>query len=344
MSFALYLGITYISVVFSVDISKSFNGWLIMLGYSLIAFTVPLLLIGYESVIRFYVFFVAVVAAAVVLTLYYFYGYGEVGRFALGEKALPKGEAASLGYATVDPNMTAAGLYLALLIYLPNVLIRRKSIKVKLVEISGLILIFSAGLITSSRSALVGLLGAILLSSLMVFLKNVFYLRINYEFILRVIAFVFLFLLMLIFSYTILPDRWESIYKKLLNSPLDESRLRIIGEAISVYTSGVKEMIIGSGYLTNNPHNEFLRAAASTGTLGLISLIMFCLLLCFHVFKAVAEKPTLFFSATSIIFYIFIITLFYGYSKLLWIAVMFLLILYWQGCRLNIEKSYFSRL
>jgi len=119
VTYFLYLITCAVSSFFSENVQLSFEYFFIIFGYSLIAMLGPVVFEGREALVRKYLFVSAVSVGLLIIVLYSVYGFAQSHRFALGLADLSKNGAMAEGVATVDPNMTAAGLALSLLIYFP---------------------------------------------------------------------------------------------------------------------------------------------------------------------------------------------------------------------------------
>lgn len=333
MILGLYLFSGFISVMGSEDIERSLTSWFIVGGYALLAFIVPIIYSDRVISIRNSLFIFAVMASLLILTLYLFFGYGEVDRFALGATSMSKSEAIAAGETTVDPNMTAAGLYLSLLIYLPEILKKNQKFIIKIIKLSGAFLIVSAATITISRSAFVGFALAIAIPVMLFFLVELHNHPIKWRkrtFKVMLAALIGIFVL-IVAVYSFVPFVAEAMINKLLRSASDVGRLHIFIEVLEVFAQDFKTILFGAGFMLYNPHNEILRALVNMGLLGFAMSCAFLVSLFYHVLHSVRNNTVLNLTSMSIIIFILIISLFYGYSKLLWVAFMFLMFMYFEA-------------
>lgn len=331
--FGLYLLSGFISVMGSEDLERSLTSWFIVGGYSLLTFLVPLVMFDRIDFIRKSLFLFAVIASILILFVYFYFGFEGQGRFALGASGLSKTEAVAAGEATVDPNMTAAGLYLSLLVYLPALLKKHQNLLPLVMKLGGVFLIVAAATITISRSAFVGFALAMLIPAFLFFMAELYnhpikWRRKTFNIILASIVGSIVLVLLV---YTFFPYVAEGMINKLLRSSSDVGRLHLFAEALDVFAQDFKTILIGNGFMLYNPHNEILRALVNMGLLGFVASTAFLASLFYNVLHTVKGTTVLHFTSMSIIIFILIITLFYGYSKLLWVAFMFLLFMSFEA-------------
>jgi hypothetical protein len=319
LSIALYFMFSTLSTVLSNNTLYSFKYLIVIAGYCFVSLIVPTLYVDSVSFLRRFLFFISVIISVLINILHFGFDYGRAHRFALSfDDVSARGLGSIEGISVVDPNMTAAGLALSLLIYLP--LSNINTIKV----ISSTVII-SAILIMQSRSSIVGILGALTLSSIIIFSRQLLFRYSVKKIHLKVVLLVFIVSIILISILNLINIQvYERFFERLLNSSSD-SRVLLFYEAWDIFFESIKTIMFGSGFMTTNPHNEFLRALSSTGILGLFSYILFLSSSCYYTLKLTLTNKKLFHSSLLIILFTLIITQFYGYTKLLWIAWMFLL-------------------
>jgi len=328
MGLVIYFSIVLLSSLLSDDVMLSMKYSVIMIGYALIAFLAPVVFEGKFDVTRIFLFVVAVLLGILIISLYTFFGFAHSHRFALAlADVSSSGHGSQAGVFAVDSNMTAAGLILSLIVYFPQMFKYKRYI---LWEAVGSLCIVVATFITLSRSAFVGLVVSFLTAAIIVSIKYLFEHRLRVEIYLirNVLIFVWLFFGFCVFFNMMYPDLINSVFQRLNNSSNDSSRLDLLVNAWDVFYVTPKSLLIGNGFMTTNPHNEFMRVLSTMGSLGLVSSLLFLVTMFYYVLMKTAVDNRLLFSSISIIFFILIITLFYGYTKLIWVAWMFLLFLY----------------
>ena len=186
--------------------------------------------------------------------------------------------------------------------------------------------IITAVIVLQSRSALLGIFSALVLSSMVIFVRQLVFrygvkkshLKIALLFAIAVLMFVVLADFFNIKVYDRFVDRFSHISS---NSP----RALLFYDVWYLLSDSIKNMLIGAGFMTTNPHNEVLRALSSTGLLGLFTYALFLYYLFMFTLKSSIINSRLFFSSLLIIVFTLVITQFYGYTKLLWVSWMFLL-------------------
>lgn len=339
-AFICYVLISFITVLGSNDLIYSFKSWLAMLGYLLITLLLPLCLYEKASILRGWIFVCAVSISVLIVILYHFFGYGDGFRFSLAIKPLENKDLLEQGKAFVDQNMTASGLYLSLLIYIPDILQRKKLLLVRILEVVGVILILTAGIITLSRTAFVGLVGSVMVVSIIAMRRwlsskqN----KIDERILIKGLFSAILIVMFLMCIYILNFDIFNYLVSRLITSTADTARLQLITNALHIFTLDVKTFFIGSGYMITNPHNEFLRALSSMGILGVLSSIIMLVVLFKNVLGVMSNDSPRQLAALAVIFYVIIISMFYGYTKLIWVAWMFLLLQYFEIKGLLCEK------
>ena len=343
-AWALYFFLVFVSAALSENLQYSVRYALIMFGYSLVAIVVPVVFMKRAETIRLWMFLVACIIAVLIIYMYVFLDFAQTHRFALGFSDLSKHAARLSGVATVDPNMTAAGLMLALIGYFPNMFERRKRL---LLDLTGLLCVLSACLITLSRSAILGFVLAVLASGTIVLLtrlkkKGIF------VFDKKALKFFFLFLLMVPAGILIVglffPDVIDKQIRRMAGISQDTARIGLFIAAWDVFVADVKTVLIGAGFMTTNPHNEYMRTLSTMGVVGVVVSAIFLTYMFFIAVKATFQNHRNLFSALSIIFFVMAIALFYGYTKLIWVAWMFLLLLYTESRSAALVRFYASPL
>jgi len=170
LAWLFYFSIVFLSTIFSVNIETSARNAFVISGYSIIALLVPVVFVSRADTIRKWLFLTGVLVSIFIMYLYLVLGFARGHRFALSATDVSAGSAMNMGLAAVDPNMTAAGLILALIVYFPNLFVERKRI---ILDLLGSLSILSASLVTLSRSAMFGFVLSISVSFLIVFINSI---------------------------------------------------------------------------------------------------------------------------------------------------------------------------
>ena len=122
---------------------------------------------------------------------------------------------------------------------------------------------------------------------------------------------------------------FAAMMDRILQSKQDHVRIMVIRrDFIDVFEKSLKNTIIGQGYFTTNPHNEFLRHSSSSGLLGFVSFSMVFLEFYFLVVSRIRSGYYNRFAATALYLFVFFAVQTNCYTKSMWAPFMFLLILY----------------
>ena len=328
LAWLFYFVIVFLSSVVSVNVELSARNAFVMFGYSIITLLVPIVFLRRVQALRTWLFFSGCIVAALVLYLYLAAGFGRDHRFALSMGDIPIAAARRMGVASVDPNMTAAGLALSLIAYFPELFLNRKRF---LFDSIGCLAIILAVLVTLSRSALLGFIVAIVVSFMMVFINSV---NLNNVLVLnrKILVSSFVFTVSVIgitfLGYFVFPEILDKLIGRVVRSFEDSTRIALLIGAWDLFMSDIKTMFIGAGFMTTNPHNEYMRTLSTMGLLGMIASASFLASIFYFSIRASSASHRMMFSALSIIVFVLVVSLFYGYTKLIWVAWMFLLLLY----------------
>jgi len=296
-SWLIYFLVVFISAILSVNFEASFKNALIMFGYSQVTLLVPVIFMNRGSAIRKWLFIVAIVAAVLILYLYMFLGFGHDYRFYLSTANIARPIARELGFATVDPNMTAAGLLLALIVYFPNLFDDRKHL---ILDLLGPICILAASLILLSRSAILGFILSVIFSFLIVLLKSLIsrkaivlkrLILISYSVVFVAVSYIIL----LVLGDIMLPDIIGNVEIRIAQSANDSIRINLLISAWNVFMTDTKTVVIGAGFMTTNPHNEYMRILSAMGLLGVVSSIFFLGFMVYISIKELSHNYRLYF-------------------------------------------------
>jgi hypothetical protein len=154
------------SVLISPDLPHSVHRWVIIVGYGMIALLSPFILYRQMVAIRYFLLAVATISAVTLISLSVAYSSdaGHIGRLSFSSSGMGK-NALSAGGNYIDPNHTAIGLALSIVVYLPNLLIIPEKIAFRrikvLFEIFSMPLIMTAIVLLLSRTATFSLVLAV---------------------------------------------------------------------------------------------------------------------------------------------------------------------------------------
>ena len=344
MSLWLYLIATFLSVIFSDELLFSTGQWLITLGYILTCFLAPIAAYHKIQSFRTALLVIATIVALLLISQAIFFGIDNVQRIYLGFDSVSGSSFnndvnTGANESIVDPNMTAIGLMMTILFYLPNFADHSFSKQRKIFEVFAFILITLGAILTLSRTAIVSFILSCLITSLVLALDQN-KLKNSLAAIWKSVKTISIFSAFFLVIYILFPTVREVFIDRLLSSGSQEDshRISIMSESIEIFQSTDKNIFFGKGFFTTNPHNEILRNLSSSGLIGLITFLVFLSVLYFFIVRKVKSNYWLSFSATSIYFYIFIATQTYGHTKSMWSAFMFLLFFYLEN-KLNTSNT-----
>jgi hypothetical protein len=129
----------------------------------------------------------------------------------------------------------------------------------------------------------------------------------------------------------IAPEILDNLAGRFIRVFDDATRIALLLEAWTTLTADPKTILVGSGVMTTNPHNEYMRTISTMGFLGFFSSILFHGTMFYIVIKQCAYDYRRLFSVLSIISFMMVAAMFYGYTKLMWVAWMFLLFSYTES-------------
>jgi len=327
----LYFFIVFISAILSVDFDYSIRYAFVIFGYSLTALLVPVIYVNRADAIRKWLFLAAILVSILIIYLHFVHGVGQEYRFWLISVDMPRGDAGEMGYDTVDPNMTAAGLVLSLIAYFPSIFVKRRWI---VPELLGSLLILEACVITLSRSAILAFAVAIGFSYVIVLTRS---LGGGTGFVMKKSMAISFFLALVVISSGVLivlsvaPGIVDNLAYRFIRVFDDSARIALMLKSWTTFTADIKTIVIGSGFMTENPHNEYLRTISTMGFLGVFSSILFHGAMFYIAIRQCAHNSRRLFSVLSIISFMMVAAMFYGYTKLMWVAWMFLMFSYTES-------------
>ena len=320
ISVLLFLCIIFITTITSVDPDTSLRGCMVCLGYATIALFAPLLIHERVILLRRYLFIAATFTGLFVLYLYFF--VHDIGRLRLSP--------------TVDPNMTSVGLLMCIIIFLPEYFKKRKTFLIG--ELATFFFIFpvaivlAAVIILLSRTALLSFAIALIWAFFCATLKNK---RLFYRQILRKISIIIIASILGIVSLNIVkPDivskhthRVTRIFRGNL-APTESRRIMRAENTLDRWTENPKTFVLGDGFFTINPHNEFLRMLGGSGLLGFVSFLLMLVAFYLTCCRSRTASSIYLFGQNALFAYLVIMIQFYGHTKSLWVGFTFLLINY----------------
>lgn len=313
-----YVGTIGLTTVLSSDPESSNRAFATTAGYAYLMLIVPPLIHQHMQLLRKALLLMAAATACLLLYLNIALGYGTTQRFALSESAeYTPGES-----SYVDPNMTAIGMLLCLVMSLPLLWSAEKQNWLyKSVYRILLMAVLGASFLFISRTAAFSLVIAIVFGIIRAKgrgLRPATILR-------RSIP----LLILLVGAAIWRKDDLGRVIDRTVNFRDDEvhatSRTDLFQTAWSSWLSGIKTVVIGDGYYTSNPHNELLRTLVGDGLLGLISLLA----LLFSVYITCCRKYPFTvgqrFNQNALFAFILSAMMTYGHTKTMWLTFMFLL-------------------
>lgn len=326
-----YMCILLLSVVLSSDPLYSMRNWIVTLGYVLLCFLAPIVISSRGHSARTIFLILGVGVSVVIFILYRYMGYGQALRFALGHSAtaaLEKGRSTTEVVIVVDSNTTAVGLYMTILFYIPNLYTQKRLLLRRCVEFCAFVVIGAAATITLARTAVISFTLSILLTVLLSLFRG--FVDHQSKYIWKSVLVLLTFLLLVIGALVTFKDvPFAETMDRILRSTQDTERIIIIKrDLIDVVKKNLKNLFIGQGYFTTNPHNEFLRNFSSSGFLGFVSFSMLFFAFYFLVVLRIRSGYYNRFAARALYFYIFFAVLTNCYTKSMWAPLMFILILY----------------
>jgi hypothetical protein len=327
----IYVVTTFISVITSEEQMFSSIQWLISFGYILTCFLVPIKTFKHIKVFREILLYVAVFISLVLIYNASIFGLSNVQRIYLGIH-LTGGmmySAALDNYSQniVDPNMTAVGLMMSILIYLPNFYANGYSQVRNIFSYLAFFIIVIGTIVTLSRTALISFIISCVLTALLLNFKShkgVFKKIFNIIGILSIIA------ITLMGVYEFIPNIGDALIGRFIGSGVeqDEHRMSVMLESLDIFSKDAKNIWLGQGFFMTNPHNEILRYLSSSGLIGLLGFVSLICNVYFSLVIKTKKNYWLSFSSTSLYIFIILASQTYGHTKSLWASFMFSCIFY----------------
>lgn len=327
-----YWFVSVFSTLFSSDVETSMNALIATTGYMMTTLLFSSVYTLRVAQFRLYMFICSVSVALFALVRYQITGWSPagIGRYTIAAQSLSSSIAKHEGISMSDPNTVAIGLGLSFIIFMPDILwifSRKTKNREKLIVITGGTIVLSAMLLFQSRTALLATLG----SALLVMLWQSFRFTTQTQrrrkrkhtksIILLIITILLAFITFTDEFYATL-DRFTYIFEE--ENYLYDGRIILIQNALSLFNSSIKTILIGDGYFTINPHNEIFRALGGSGIFGGIALIGMILSLLKHC--CFAEKSNLGQTSQLLLFCYLVLSMqTYFMVKPFWVAAMFLI-------------------
>lgn len=314
------LQIFYIpSVIFSDDMAESLYRYLLQLGFALTFLMLTKIKIDDEFYGKNYkLSLIALLATSfLIIILFLTTDHTNIYRMAL---VINYEDLRSFGRQpdnAVDPNHTGMGLMFLFAFCLPGLHKYHKGFSrfLWIFIITLLVMICSA--ILESRTAMIGILIAILTYSRLVYRQNSIYffpVIIVGSFLFFAIAF---FLLLRLEIFDLIISRFD-INGIIADATSQDGRIFLLEEAISVFTSNYKTLLWGRGYYLMNPHNDYIKIFVNSGVIAGLLFHAYLLMFYFRIKKNSIKKIKIF-------WIVFLPLLFamttYGHVKLFWLGL-----------------------
>lgn len=334
-SLFFYIFVLFLSAVFSEIIEYSLYRFCVIGGYALVTVTLPLLLPGFSSSFSRMVLLLALSAAVVLWLSYLFLGLSPWGRMTMptltssGLVYFPRGWGTS-----ADPNTLGVGIMLSLVFGFSFLGLR------KVFNVFLFLFIFSAALLTLSRTALLGFLGGWIVAVVFCYIP---------EFVrkssLRKVVDLFKRLSLVLFLssiavYFFLLDFLSLFLNRVnigvhIHEGTSYERLRRMKYAFSKWQNSDDNFLLGIGFdmviKDTDPHNIYITALHDSGALGLIGLLLLIAAAFIDICKM--KSSQLKFYAMWLLFIIVFAGMTYWHTKNFWYAFMFIIILIISDCQ-----------
>ncbi len=334
-SVLFYLIIAFFSTALSIEPDVSCRGLAVTVGYALIAVTVPFAIHPYMRPIRVALIMLAAVSGAIVIWAALYEPTAYTGRFHL---SLPFQNVSGYGLdgkGFVDPNMTAIGLMMCVIVFLQEALTPGKDATFftrfgkPAISIGAFAIIFTAVIILLSRSAVLSFLLALSWA-----IGSIGLLKINNfnRGVLKKTALVGTSALLAMLSLVLIKPEFVQTYwgrvARVFQAEFartESDRILYFWNTLEAWAANGKTLLLGQGFFTLNPHNEILRTLGGAGLFGL-----FAFLSIFYVFhsrccRMRSGTAAYLFTQNMLLAYVAISIQFYGHTKSMWAAFTFLL-------------------
>ncbi|MFC1551710.1 hypothetical protein ACFL6P_03995 [Candidatus Latescibacterota bacterium] len=317
ISVLLFLVSSLISSLTSVDPVFSLKAFMVSMGYATITLLVPVFIHEHVSLLRRYLLIVAVITAFIIILLHIYFDFMRIRL-----------------HSEVDQNMTSIGLLLCIIFFLPDYFKERKKTKFgtwfTIVSTISFIIIIMAVVLFQSRTAMISFVSAIVWGLFCVRQK----IKRHYiQQILKQITIIILIMILgLVCINKIKPAAIESYiyrYSIIIDGDLTENEYaRIMGakNSMELWSKNIKNFVLGDGFFTINPHNEFFRMLGGSGLIGFLFFSLMFIAFYVTFCRLRTAKSIHLFVQNALFAYLFVMVQFYGHTKSLWVGFTFLFI------------------
>ncbi len=314
----VYLMVIGLTTLLSSEPDMSDRAFFTTCGYAYLTLVAPPLIYRHMNVVRQALLWMAGATSIVLVYFYSIQGYGSVQRFTLADTAVRT--EADTNY--VDPNMTAIGLIMCVIIALPLLLgvrqqggLKRTFNRLTAVAVIGSALFFESR--TTVLSLVIGAIWALLRAG-----SGVQGMRTAMR---RAVVIMAMFVIAGVAN-------WNSVLTvmgRMENTELDTSgengRIALYKESVQDWMTNDKTLILGNGYFISNPHNEFLRTLVCDGLIGLTAFVLLPLGVYLVCCRGPLFRTDQILSQNLLFGYIVSAMMTYGHTKTMWLAYLFLL-------------------
>jgi hypothetical protein len=308
------------SVIFSQDPMYSAKRMLIIGGYIFVSLVTPYLLKNCGKSVGISSLFSACLSAIIIWLSYLLIGMSSWGRMTIPTIVNGRPVYFPGGWGTSsDPNILGFGLLLTLLFGLAA---SRPPLRISLLIT---IFIFSASLLTMSRTAIFAISLALLFVLVWYSFLRIFSSRetIKLPMSKLVIGFSSVFLIILLAPTT---NPLDLFLQRVFNSEYS-LRLEIFRDVYGNWGNSLTEVFFGVGFdiarISRDPHNIYLTALHDSGVFGVFGLCTFL----FFLFNFLLKCKILYYRLWSMLIFWFIVIggLSYWHTKTFWVSIMFII-------------------
>lgn len=312
----------FISVIFSLDPMYSAKRMLIIGGYIFVSLVTPYLLINCSKCVGFSSLFSAFLSAIIIWLSYLLIGMSSWGRMTIPTIVNGKPVYFPGGWGTSsDPNILGFGLLLTLLFGLAA---SRPPLKISILIT---IFIFSAALLTMSRTAIFAISLALLFVIIWYTFSRIFSSRetIRLPMSRMVIGFCSVALVVFLGPTN---NPLALFLQRVFNSDVS-LRLEIVRDVFGGWGNSLPEFFFGVGFdiasSLRDPHNIYLTALHDSGVFGALGLLLFLL----SMFIFLVNCKILYYRLWSMLIFWFIVFggVSYWHTKTFWVSIMFIIML-----------------
>ncbi|POB13196.1 O-antigen ligase [Halobacteriovorax sp. DA5] len=305
-SFGIYSFLLLISVITS---TKSYYSTINFLKFITLGTITFYLIYGFKKnkLIILFNYYIGIASSTLIILLRCLFNYGVHYRFTYSFAPIEFRQAIINNIPAVDPNITAYGLCLSSLALVDRLFSKNKRHRIS--YILSLFLFSTAIIITGSRSAFLAFIFSLIATILFQCKKTNNYKNIKYFIAFSFIASAILHSLGLM----------SMLIHKFSDYTNDASRIYYYKKLLLFVFSDLKSFLVGKGFQTMNPHNEYLRVIINSGLVGLIGATIFYK----KVLNIISKKIT--YNTIAISVFTLIVILFYRHTKITWFAIYLLI-------------------